>query len=191
MSSRSSRGDQRLRSTGESSPTRAARVDVAHTEERDESLLSDDDVQSLLRSEFIQEALPKLTAPPGWHYCWLAKNSAYDPIHKRMRLGYVPVPFAELTDAGLAGFEQYKVSGGDLDGCVSCNEMVLFKITQQRYQLIMTEFHHKMPMEEESGIKSQLVASQTDKKGRRLMDYDDEDEGLQRLGEPVRAPQFT
>lgn len=105
----------------------------------------------MLRNEFAQEALPSPPKLPGWHLCWLSTTNSYDPIHKRIRVGYQPVKASELV-----GFDEYNVREGEWAGCVSCNEMVLFKIPEDVYQEIMKLFHHDMPMEEEAKIKEKL-----------------------------------
>lgn len=153
-----------------------------------------DELRDQIRSEFTQETLPQLKPPSGWHYCWLSTTAQQDPIHRRLRVGYMPVKFEELVETNQArGFENYKASGGDFAGCVVCNEMVLFKITQERYQLIMEEFHHKMPLEEEKGIRSKIEAegNKQDSDGKKLLDFDTEDEGMRSLGKvPEEAPAF-
>lgn len=178
---------------GQGDETRSAREFSADADRRGDGLLSEDELRNLVRSEFVQESLPQFQAPPGWHYCWLAINSQHDPVHKRMRVGYQPVQFAELAEQGHgAGFESYKAPNGEFAGAVSCNEMVLFKITQTRYQIIMAEFHHHMPLAEEQSIKAKAVASQTDSKGRKLVEIDSEDDGINGLGvEPEQTPTFA
>lgn len=157
--------------------------------------LSHDDLRNLIRSEFTQEALPMLKPPTGWHYCWLATNSRSDPIHKRMRVGYTPVVFEDISDQVIGNIESYKVSGGEFSGCVSCNEMILFKIPMERYQLIMAEFHHHMPLEEEQAIRARTkapdAAPTTDRTGKALIDFDQEDDGLSALGTPVPIRPFA
>jgi hypothetical protein len=108
--------------------------------------------RSMIRNEFQQEALPKVPEVPGWHLCWLTTTSSYDPIHKRMRLGYRPVRSEELK-----GFDSLRMASGEFEGCISCNEMVLFKIPMETYMAIMNEYHHIMPQEEEEALKRQLV----------------------------------
>jgi len=169
--------------------TREAMVDAPRS---DDALLSRDELRKQIRSEFNQEALPQIASPPGWHYCWLSSTSPYDPIHKRIRLGYQPVPYTELLDRGMDGYESFKSNTGEFAGCVSCNEMLLFKIPQERYQMFMEEFHHNMPLEEESSLRAKAAAGQVDRHGRKLMDFDDEDEGMRALGEePKQAPLFA
>lgn len=48
------------------------------------------------RNEFQQTVLPNIPDIPGYHLCWLATNSQYDPIHRRFTLGYTPVRADEM-----------------------------------------------------------------------------------------------
>lgn len=116
------------------------------------TMLDENDIQHMLRNEFIQEALPSVPKVPGWHFCWLSTTNSYDPIHKRMKLGYVPVKVGEVP-----GFNNQDVREGEWAGFVSCNEMVMFKIEDSRYQKIMAFFHHQLPMEEEQAIAQRLA----------------------------------
>jgi hypothetical protein len=140
------------RGAAQSAPARADRAGADDDRKEEATALSAADRATMLRNEFLQEALPSVPKIAGWHVCWLATNSSYDPIHKRMRLGYVPVKAAELP-----GFDQqFNVKEGEWSGCISCNEMILFKVPEQVYQEIMMLFHHTMPMEEEQRIKETL-----------------------------------
>jgi len=183
--------DARTRA-GQGSAARSSRQALADEPRRGEELLSEDELRQQIRNEFTQESLPSVKAPPGWHYCWLSITSQHDPIHKRLRIGYKPVPFDELIEAGQGqGFDSYKLTDGEFSGCVSCNEMVLFKISQERYQLIMAEFHHHMPLEEERALKAKAKASEDSKSTRASIKFDDEDEGMEQLGkDPEIIPSF-
>ena len=107
--------------------------------------------QQLIRSEFQQEALPSAPAIPGFHTCWLSTTSSYDPIHKRMRMGYTPVSADDVP-----GMEASRMKSGEFAGMITCNEMALFKIPTEVYLEIMNEFHHNIPMESEATIKEQM-----------------------------------
>lgn len=144
-----------------------------------------DEFRTLLRDEFKQEVLPTPPAISGYHLCWLSTNSKADPIHNRMRLGYTPVKASEVT-----GMENYSMKGGEWDGFVSCNEMVLFKIPRERYQLIMAEYHHHMPLEEEKGIREKIDAAKKDGDGRDAVDFDKDDEGMRAIGKNRAVPVF-
>ena len=106
--------------------------------------------RKMFRSEWLQEALPTPPEIPGYHLCWLSSSNQYDPIHKRMRLGYEPVKADELP-----GFEHLKVKAGEHVGFVACNEMLLYKLPMDIYQQLMTELHHNAPLEEQEKIKVQ------------------------------------
>lgn len=143
---------------------RGVAEDAARTIET--GLLSQDELEKLIANEFEQTALPTAPLIPGWHVVWLTTASQYDSIQKRERLGYVPVRRDEVP-----GFDP---SNGQavsrFEGCVTCNEMVLFKIPEERYQAIMRYFHHKKPLEEEASIVESIKAQarQRDSSGRPL-----------------------
>jgi len=149
-----------------------------------EELASAQERRRMFRSEWIQESLPTPPAIPGFHVCWLSTTNGYDPIHKRMRMGYQPVKIDEVP-----GFENYKVKAGEHTGFVACNEMLLYKIPEEIYQDIMAELHHYAPQEEADKIRVQ--AEQTvgrDSKGRPLGMV--EGEGIAEMDKPKPVPVF-
>jgi hypothetical protein len=119
----------------------------------------------MFRDEFMQESLPTAPEIKGFHCCWLSTTNQYDPIHKRMRIGYTPVKAEEVP-----GFENYRVKAGELEGMVACNEMVLYKIPNDIYQEYMAEVHHYAPMDEQEKIKVQQdqLLNARDSNGRAL-----------------------
>ena len=155
------------------------RADQARTD-KDGTAMTAAEREAMLRNEFAQEALPKAPKIPGWHTCWLSTTSAYDPIHKRMRIGYEPVKASEVH-----GMDQFNVREGEWAGHVSCNEMVLFKIREDTYQSIMKLFHHTMPMEEEARIKEQVRSGPNGADKKTDLEID---EGFRDLAKPVIAP---
>lgn len=133
----------------------------------EEHMVSSEERRRMFRSEWLQEALPKPPDIPGFHLCWLSTTNQYDPIHKRLRMGYEPVKAEELP-----GFENYKVKSGEMAGFISCNEMVLYKMPQNIYQEIMAEMHHYAPLEEQEKIlvqQEQLIESSRDSRGNALV----------------------
>ena len=136
------------------------------------------------KSEWTQEALPTPPAIPGYHMCWLSTTNSYDPIQKRVRMGYTPVKVSDV-----AGFEHMNMQSGEFAGCISCNEMLLFKIPNDLYQEIMEEFHHNQPLEEEIRIKANAVQNQRDSNGKPLGMV--EGDGFNDLGASVRTPNFV
>jgi hypothetical protein len=121
--------------------------------------------RKMFRSEWLQEALPTPPAIPGFHLCWLSTTNQYDPIHKRLRMGYTPVKADELS-----GFENFRVKAGELEGFVACNEMVLYKMPEDVYQDIMLEMHHLAPLDEQEKIKVQQdqLLNAKDSNGKRI-----------------------
>jgi hypothetical protein len=149
-----------------------------------EELASAQERRRMFRSEWIQESLPTPPAIPGFHVCWLSTTNGYDPIHKRLRMGYQPVQIEEVP-----GFENYKVKAGEHTGFVACNEMLLYKIPEEVYQDIMAELHHYAPQEEADKIRVQAEqAVGRDSKGRPLGMI--EGEGISELDKPKPVPVF-
>ena len=122
------------------------------------------------RDKWANNALPDIPEGtiPGFHLCWLSTTNNYDSIDKRMALGYEPVKAAELGK----GFETLgKMSSGKFEGCVSCNEMVLFKIPEEIYQEVMRMLHLEDPLEHQRNITAQVRgAAETGKGGRSLLE---------------------
>jgi len=131
----------------------------------EDSLVSSKERRRMFRDEWTQESLPTPPEIPGFHPCWLSTTNQYDPIHKRMRLGYVPVKAEEVP-----GFENYRVKAGEHEGFVAVNEMLLFKLPNDIYQEMMQELHHYAPMDEQEKVKVQQdqLLNAKDSDGRRL-----------------------
>ena len=159
-------GDERLKKDA-GMPVRGSRdsADVDRVQE-DGSTLSAAERRKLLRQGWVQEVLPKPPVIPGFHCCWLSTTNSTDPIYKRVQRGYVPVRAAEVPGFGT----QYTLTSGEFEGCVACNEMLLFKIPLELYNDLMTIYHHDMPMEQEASIRENVSNSdQEDSDGRRLL----------------------
>lgn len=147
--------------------------------------VSAEERRKAFRSEWLQEALPTPPAIPGYHLCWLSTTNSYDPIHKRIRMGYEPVRADELP-----GFEAYKVKAGEHVGFIACNEMVLYKMPEEIYQEIMVELHHQAPLDEQEKIKVQLeqIQGARDSRGRPLGSI--EGDGMD-FDQTVQTPHFN
>lgn len=151
----------------------------------DGTVLTAEERRARLRAELVQEILPKPPAIDGFHLCWLSTTNSTDPVYKRLQLGYELVKKSEVQ-----GFEQFKVTGGDFDGCIACNEMILAKIPLELYNDIMTLYHHDMPLEQEAAIKERVMSqSAKDSDGRQLASVEGDFAQLGRSS--VRAPTFA
>ena len=118
------------------------------------------------RDKWQNSALPDLPGGiiPGFHLCWLSTTNNYDSIDKRVALGYEPVKASELGK----GFEGLgKMSSGKFEGCVSCNEMVLFKLPEELYQEVMRMMHLEDPLEHQRNITANVRSSAQEGKGGR------------------------
>lgn len=175
--------DGRLKRATDKSRESRAQEDVSRMAP-EESFASTQERRRMFRSEFTQEALPTPPEIPGFHLCWLSTTNQYDPIHKKLRLGYIPVKAEELP-----GFENFKVKAGEHTGFVACNEMLLYKLPMDVYQQAMQDLHHYAPLEEQEKIKSQQdqLLNTRDRNGRRLGSV--EGDGTD-FDQTVRAPIF-
>ena len=118
------------------------------------------------RDKWANSALPDIPkdAIPGMHLCWLSTTNTYDSIDKRMALGYEPVKASELGKSfeGLG-----KMNSGKFEGCVSCNEMVLFKLPEDVYQEVMKMLHLEDPLEHQRNITETVRGQAQEGKGGR------------------------
>lgn len=148
---------------------------------QDGTALSAVERRRMLRQEWVQEVLPTPPDMPGFHLCWVSTTNSTDPVHKRIQLGYLPVKAAEIP-----GFEQYTVKGGgQFDGCIACNEMLLFKLPMAVYQDLMMIYHHDMPLEQEQAIRDRVQgASEIDSNGRQLNEVEGDFNQLGRSRDP-------
>lgn len=169
-------GDDRLKRS--SSPEVRGARGISEDAERTQpsALLSETDLERIIESEFDQSALPTAPLLPGWHVVWLTSQSQYDSLQKRERLGYQPVLRDEMSNFDPSNGQRL----GNMDNYITCNEMVLYKIEEARYQAIMRHFHHKKPMQEEASIADTIRAGmQKDSSGKELGSF--EGEGIQDL----------
>ena len=152
----------------------------------EDHMVSSEERRRMFRSEWLQEALPTPPEIPGFHLCWLSTTNQYDPIHKRLRMGYEPVKADEVP-----GFEHLKVKSGEMAGFVSCNEMTLYKMPMAIYQEVMAEMHHFAPLDEQEKIRvqqEQLMGGAKDKSGRSLVQI--EGSGME-FGQTAQVPTFS
>lgn len=136
----------------------------------------------LTRQEWTQDVLPTPPKVDGWHFCWLSTTNSSDPIYKRIQKGYRPVKATEM-----GSFTRTQVTEGEFEGCVSCNEMILFKIEEELYQDIMLYLHHELPMSEEELLKVNAKPDGEDSNGMDLGEV----EGFDSLARRVKKPLFN
>ena len=135
--------------------------------------ISDEDIVrrerlDAFRDKWQNSALPDIPKDslPGMHLCWLSTTNSYDSIDKRMALGYEPVKAGELGK----GIEALgKMSSGKFEGCISVNEMVLFKLPEDIYQEVMRMLHLEDPLEHQRNITSQVRDTADSKRGGRSL----------------------
>ena len=135
------------------------------------TLVSSDDIAhrerlDAFRDKWQNSALPDIpgSAIPGMHLCRLSTTNTYDSIDKRMALGYEPVKASDLGK----GFEGLgKMSSGKFEGCITCNEMILFKLPEDVYQEVMHLLHLEDPLEHQRNITANVRDTADGKKGGR------------------------
>lgn len=171
--------DDRINS-GESQKSRSSEDDDRIL--KDGTNLTVKERMAMVRSEWSQDVLPTPPKIPGWHCCWLSTTNSVDPIYKRMSRGYQPVRSEEIPN-----WKQYRVNEGEFEGCISCNEMLLFKIEEELYQEMMLYLHHELPMSEEEMLKNNLKPVGEDREGQELGQV----EGFSTLARKVRTPTFS
>lgn len=175
--------DERVRKSSDSN--RSQRSTEDDDRQTDGTALTSSERRRLFRDEWTQQALPEPPKLPGFHLCWLSTTNRWDPIERRVRLGYEPVKVEEVK-----GFEHLKVHSGEWVGCVAINEMILFKLPEEVYQDAMREFHHNQPQEEEQRIVDSInQAQEEDRGGNKLLHV--EGEGLKQLVQKARTRQFA
>jgi hypothetical protein len=192
--SRAPAADTRLRHNN--APEVRGDHSVRQDAERTNADVDTEELEQLLRDEFEQNSLPSPPPIPGFHLAWLNNAGSHDPLQRRMRLGYTLVRQSELP--GFDPTPSASLSGNQReDGNILCNEMILCKLPESRYQAMMRQFHHKRPLEDEAGIVSRLsdgAGSTEDSAGRVLQA---QEEGFLKLQERVRnsktarAPEFA
>lgn len=176
--------DDRLKKSA-AAPVRGDRVEEDSSRTQvDGTTTSLEERRRMIRSDWTQDVLPQPPKVDGWHYCWLSTTNSTDPIYKRMQKGYQPVRVSEVP-----GFGQFTSTQGEFEGCVACNEMLLFKIEEELYQEIMLINHYERPLEEEEILKANSVDNLTerDSNGRELV----EAQGFDSLARRVKPPQFA
>ena len=143
---------------------------VEETKERiandDPETLSKKERVAAFRDKWQNSALPDLPngVLPGFHLCWLSTTNTYDSIDKRIALGYEPVKASDLGK----GFEGLgKMSSGKFEGCITCNEMILFKLPEDVYQEVMHLLHLEDPLEHQRNITANVRDTADGKKGGR------------------------
>ena len=175
--------DERLTKSAATADRGSRSAEDVRRQDNDGTATTVSERRKMFKNEWTQEALPNPPAIPGFHLCWLSTTSSYDSIHKRVRMGYVPVKVEEVD-----GFETYRMKGGEFDGFVAVNEMILFKLPNEIYNELMQELHHHAPNDEEGKLAEIASQGQTDSNGTPLGSI--EGDGFNTLGSKKRTPNF-
>lgn len=149
--------------------------------------LSDEEFLKRARVSLTSNVLPKPPEIKGYHTCWIPQqsNNTYDTIEYRKSVGYSVVKPEEVPQ-----FMSSSNRAGQIEGCVSHNELVLMKLPLRLYNLLMKEIHHTQPMEQERVIK-QNIKNMSDNEGNNIARDEAEMTGIRNLARKVREPDFV
>lgn len=183
--------DERIAKRAPSSEIRTDRAnsDRPVTENRE----STDTLRNEELFAMVRDVNTKLPSPPeikGYHLCWLTTTNQSDPIEHRLRIGYQLVQQSELPGFSLPSQQSAQVS----DNHIRVNEMVLAKISMERFNTIMKYLHHDLPLEQVQTLKNS-IRIQKDGRGNDVAYTGDGfskgiSDGFTSLGH-ARAPSFS
>lgn len=97
------------------------------------------------------DKLPQLPVIPGYKTIWLSTTHKQDTISRRQKLGYTPIRPEEAPD-----LSAYASLSGEAAGVIQCEELVAYKLPEEKWIKYMTHFHHTRPLMDESGIKEEI-----------------------------------
>lgn len=126
-----------------------------HTENRHR--LSDEEFNRRIRKNQIHGGFPSYPPLPGWHTFWASTELRNpDNVLYREQLGYRLVKAMEVP-----GHHAEDIKTGTYEGCIGFGDLVLMKIEDSRYQMLMDYYHNELPHAASRGIietaMSQLV----------------------------------
>lgn len=145
--------DERIAKRAAASDSRADREvsDRPVTENRESTdTLRNEELFAMVRD--VNTKLPSPPSIPGYHMCWLTTTNQSDPIEHRMRIGYQLVKQSELPGFSLPTQQSGQVS----DDHIRVNEMILAKISMDRFNTIMKYLHHDLPLEQVQTLKNSI-----------------------------------
>jgi len=119
----------------------------------------------------------------GFHLVWLSTTNQQDPIYRREQMGYEPVTPEMFGEQGFK-LRSFAMKSGDYPGVISINEMLLYRISQRRYEAVMNHFHEKQPLDSEAAIRegAEQMIQQSGGEGKIIA------EGFNELGRPTDRP---
>lgn len=144
----------RRESTRSQSDSRGSDPRVEQTNQREAGHVSIEERIQAFRNEFLHTALPRVPEKNGWHHCWLSTTNQYDPIQRRIRMGYVLVRAEEISE--YPELMAYSQKSGAHEGYIACNEMLLSKIPYDLYAAYMKEMHETAPDSQGEALRQQI-----------------------------------
>lgn len=150
--------------------------------------LSEEEFLKRARTLSSASVLPKPPEIPGFHLLWAPVHSQNisDTVQFKQSLGYVIVKPEEVQN-----FASQSNRSGQVEGCVSHNELVLMKIPNKYYNMLMKEAHHDQPLLQEQSIKQRIRENMNDNEGKSVIRDEAEMTGINSLARKVPEPQFN
>lgn len=149
--------------------------------------LSDAELLRRFRTSMLNSVLPDAPEIPGFKLCWVPEtsNNIFDTVEFRKKLGYEVVKASEVPK-----FQSTSNRSGQVEGCVSHQELILMKIPYRIWQMYMAENHHTSPLDQERAIK-QKIQDMSDPTGKSLVRDLPEMTGINKLARNVKMPVFN
>jgi len=151
-----------------------------------DATMSDAELLRRYRVSLTSNILPTIPSIDGFHVCWVPMNSnnIYDTVDYRRGIGYSVVKQEEIP-----AFQSPSNRSGQIEGCVSHNEMILMKLPSKLYQMYSLDTHHSQPNEQERTIQQNIVQMQ-DNEGNSIVRDSAEMTGINRLARKTKDPVF-
>lgn len=113
--------------------------------------LSDEEFQRRMRDTQGGALMPSVPAIPDYHVCWAVGNlsTSGGSYREYMSKGYT---FVDPSEVPGFVFDPVTERGSAMAGKIMHKELVLMKLPERQYQMLMQEFHHRQPQELERGI---------------------------------------
>lgn len=141
----------------------------AQEERADPVSLSPEQLEAMLESSALNNALPDPPKKPGIHYLWGSMTNQYVPVQYYLKLGYRPTKPEEIP-----AFRHLKAHSAEYGDFVMINEMILLQAPEDVYQAYMHYVHVKRPAEEAERLKANVKAMKdeigSDSAGRPLVE---------------------
>lgn len=113
--------------------------------------LTDEEFSRRMRDTQGGTLMPYVPAIPDYHVCWAVANLSTSGgcFTQYLDRGYT---FVEPEDVPGFIYEEVQDRGDACEGKIRHKELVLVKLPERQYQMLMQHFHHAEPLRTERGI---------------------------------------